>query len=146
MVTDESPTLSTMVDFSERLKKALAHAGRKPDELQRHLQISYQALKKVLDGASKAFNAENCAKAAQYLGVNIYWLATGDGHMLDARQETATLIVSEPITPYNSPQWPFKSVTPQQIAKLNSHQLGRIEGFIQAMISDGDSQEKSAAA
>lgn len=146
MVRAESLTLSTMVDFSDRLKKALSHAERQPGDLQKHLPVSYQAIKKVLDGSSKSFSAENCAKAARYLGVSIYWLATGEGNMLDDQQPHAVNMVAERIAPYKNPQWPFKHVSPQQIAQLDSHQLCRAEGFIQALITEGDSQEKSATA
>lgn len=46
------------------------------------LGVSYVAVKKVLDGLTRAFTAENNSRAAAFLGVNPDWLATGEGEML----------------------------------------------------------------
>ena len=73
---------STMVVYSDRLKAALERAGVKTQALATALGVSYQAVKKVLDGGSRAFTAENNAKAARFLNVPADWLATGDGSML----------------------------------------------------------------
>ena len=45
-------------------------AGVSTTRLARELDISYQAVKKVLLGGSAGFNTENNAAAARYLGVN----------------------------------------------------------------------------
>lgn len=68
-----------MVEFNFRLIEAMRLANKSTQNVADHLGISYQAVKKVLDGKSSALNAENTAKAARYLGVDIYWLATGEG-------------------------------------------------------------------
>jgi len=53
----------------------------------RALGLSYQGVKKVLDGGSSSFSAANNAAAAAFLGVNPSWLAAGKGSMLDAEKQ-----------------------------------------------------------
>ena len=82
----------TMVEYSERLSAAMRSRGVSTQQLADRLMISYQAVKKVLDGKSAAFSAANNAKAARALSVSSEWLATGDG-VMD--------VVS------SGPEWPF---------------------------------------
>ena len=70
-----------MVEYSERLKTAMAHANMKTRALSDAIGMTYQGVKKVLDGKSNAFSAENNSRAAAVLGVNPDWLATGAGAM-----------------------------------------------------------------
>ena len=70
-----------MVEYSERLKTAMAHANVKTRTLADAIGMTYQGVKKVLDGKSNAFSAENNSRAAAVLGVNPDWLATGAGAM-----------------------------------------------------------------
>lgn len=55
----------------------MAAASASAQDLAGVLDTSYQAVKKVLDGKSGAFNAINNAKAAAYLHVTSDWLALG---------------------------------------------------------------------
>jgi transcriptional regulator with XRE-family HTH domain len=66
-------------DYSERLTLALRMAGVSRAALARELEISYQAVKKVLDGKSASFSALNNDRAARFLRVSSRWLATGEG-------------------------------------------------------------------
>lgn len=50
--------------------------------LAEELGVSYVAVKKVLDGLTRAFTAENNSRAAAFLGVSPDWLATGEGEMV----------------------------------------------------------------
>ena len=59
----------------------MVNAGVKTQALANAIGVSYQAVKKVLDGKSKAFDAENNSKAAAFLNVNPDWLARGQGEM-----------------------------------------------------------------
>lgn len=68
-----------MVEYSERLQWAMNRRGVKIPELAEAVDISYQAIKKLLDGKSKSMNAANNEAAARFLDVNSYWLATGKG-------------------------------------------------------------------
>lgn len=59
-------------------------ANVKRPRLAKELGVSYVAVKKVLDGQTHAFTAENNSRAAAFLGVSPDWLATGEGDMLPA--------------------------------------------------------------
>lgn len=72
---------STMVDYSERLQAAMKLRKVSVAELAEGMGLSYQAVKKVFDGKSNAFTAENNSKAAKILGIYSDWLATGLGPM-----------------------------------------------------------------
>jgi hypothetical protein len=68
-----------MGDYQQRLLDSMKHASVDEHALAKALQVSYQAVKKVTEGKTNAFNAYNNAKAAQFLGVGSgYWLATGE--------------------------------------------------------------------
>lgn len=76
-----------MVDYSERFNEAMKLRSVSTSMLAKELGITYQAIKKILDGKSAALSAENNAKAAKYLQINSYWLATGEESM--ALQESS---------------------------------------------------------
>ncbi|MCQ9618364.1 hypothetical protein L1889_18160 [Paenalcaligenes niemegkensis] len=57
----------------------MKEAGMDVRQLSDALDASYQAVKKVIDGKSSAFNAANNARAAQLLNVSGDWLALGVG-------------------------------------------------------------------
>jgi hypothetical protein len=66
-----------VASYWERLEPLLKHAEYTPAAFARKMGISYQAMKKVMDGG--AFGKDNNAKAASLLGVSSDWLATGKG-------------------------------------------------------------------
>ncbi|WPH22286.1 LexA family transcriptional regulator [Variovorax paradoxus] len=55
--------------------------GVEISQLAKALGISYQAVKRLLEGKSKTFNAQNNEEAARFLNVSSRWLATGKGSM-----------------------------------------------------------------
>lgn len=73
-----------MVEYKERLELAMKRASMGVTQLAAAIEMSYQGVKKVMDGKSAAFSAENNSKAAAALGVNSDWLATGQGQMAPA--------------------------------------------------------------
>jgi hypothetical protein len=85
MVYQNAGNVPTMVEYKDRLLLAMKHAPAfaavpERSRIQRladALSLSYQAVKKVLDGKSAAFSAANNARAAAYLGADPTWLATG---------------------------------------------------------------------
>ncbi len=79
MVKPVAGNLARVRNYNERLMAAMADSKVSVTALSKHLKISYQAVKKVCDGKSSAFNSENNSKAAAYLGVSADWLATGRG-------------------------------------------------------------------
>lgn len=70
-----------MVDYGERLKKAMEAEQVTVQALADQLKVTYQAVKKVLDGKTKSFNAPNHEDACQVLNVSGRWLAKGEGPM-----------------------------------------------------------------
>lgn len=101
--------VATMLEYKERLTHALTLAGRSAKELYLHLDISYQAMKSLEDGKTKAFTAANNARAARYLDVDAFWLATGEGQ-------------PRPLHP-----WPFPMILPGQYAQLDADFRRQIE-------------------
>lgn len=71
-----------MNDYANRLEKAMKLADMSIADLSAALDVSYQAVRKVIRGESKAFSAENNSKAATAMGISADWLATGEGDML----------------------------------------------------------------
>ena len=76
-------TFTTMVEYKDRLEQAMKKSGVTTTALAASLDVSYQAVKKVLDGSTRAFTAANNARAAAVLKVNPNWLATGEGEWED---------------------------------------------------------------
>jgi transcriptional regulator with XRE-family HTH domain len=72
---------STMVDYGERLKKAMEARSKSAHDVATYLGVSYQAVKKVLDGKTKCFSAPNHEDVCQFLGVSGRWLAKDEGEM-----------------------------------------------------------------
>jgi len=89
-----------MVEFSGRLKQAIDSRGVTVAELARGMGVTYQAVKRVLDGLSKSFSAENNAKAAGFLQVSPDWLATGQGSMELSRPDPVEIELE------NNPDYP----------------------------------------
>jgi transcriptional regulator with XRE-family HTH domain len=68
--------------YGARLAQALSlpgHQIRDKVELAERLNVSRQAIEKLLKGRSKEMGAANNANAARLLGVDATWLATGVG-------------------------------------------------------------------
>ena len=74
--------------YAKRLCWAMERAGTDVHAIAAHLDISYTAVKKVVDGKSSEFSAKNNAKTASFLGVDSDWLVLGEG---EAVGETASL-------------------------------------------------------
>jgi len=115
-----------MVDYSDRLREAMAAAGYDPAALAKHLHVSYQAVKKVLDGKSNAFNAINHAEVARLLNVSSDWLAIGDA----ARERAA----GEPVGRVSG--WPFKRVDFARVLSLDEGDLAYLEGRIAEVLNE----------
>ena len=73
-----------MVEYKDRLSAAMERKKVKRTALANALEVSYVAIKKVLDGDTKSLTAANNAKAAAFLEVSPDWLATGEGDMVPA--------------------------------------------------------------
>lgn len=71
------------MDFAQRLAHAMELAGLPKyggaSQLARAIGTTPQAPLQVLKGESRALTAENTARAARFLNVDWFWLATGEG-------------------------------------------------------------------
>jgi antitoxin HigA-1 len=81
-------------DYGNRLGQALELAKRERQELADAIGVSVQAIGQVIGGKTKALTAENSAHAAKFLGVSLFWLATGKG---------------APMQNDEGPVWPFST-------------------------------------
>lgn len=70
------------MSYGQRLGEAMELARVDRARLAKELGISVQAVGQVLTGKTKALMADKSARAARFLKVDHYWLATGEG---DAR-------------------------------------------------------------
>lgn len=76
-----------MVEYKDRLAKAMKEAGKSTSALATELKVTYQAIDKVLKGNTKELTASNNSKAAKFLEVDTDWLATGKGFSARTPQE-----------------------------------------------------------
>ncbi len=133
----------------------------KRTQLSKALGISYVAVKKVLDGQTKAFTAENNSIAASFLGVSPDWLATGEGDMIATdgvgtrskfaenqsielenaieKVEAALVKIKTSTTSNNMVHlehaWPFKNITRDQWLDLTDEQRAVIESVVASMLT-----------
>lgn len=101
-----------MVEYKERIEHALKLSDRSKKDLQLHLGVTYQAMKKLDDGKTKVFSAANNARAARFLDVDSFWLATGEG-------------AAQPLQP-----WPFPMILPSQYAQLDADFRRQLENNV----------------
>ena len=130
-------------------------------QLSKALGISYVAVKKVLDGQTKAFTAENNSLAASFLGVSPDWLATGEGNMIatdgsdsvqsrfaknqsielvSALEKVEAALVSIKTSAANNTvhldhAWPFKNITRDQWLDLTEEQKAIVESVVTGMLA-----------
>jgi hypothetical protein len=139
----------TMVDFQSRLAWAMERAKVSTNVLAGHLGVSYQAIRKLELGTSKSMNAANNELTASFLGVNSYWLATGEGPRLPVQsghsvQENSPSYGGEPAArPLDvANQWPFKSFTWVDWMRLPQDSRLSLEVQILAVIESFASNQK----
>ncbi len=76
MISGDLCKYPCMDEFGARITTALALAKLDRKALATHLGVSVQAVGQAIRGGR--FSAENTARAARFLGVNWFWLATGE--------------------------------------------------------------------
>lgn len=101
-----------MLEHNERIKIALTLSQKKASQLQKELGVSPAAMTYLLKGDSKGFSAENNARAARFLEVDAYWLATGEG-------------APRPMQP-----WPFPMILPSQYEQLGADFRRQVENNV----------------
>jgi transcriptional regulator with XRE-family HTH domain len=97
--------------YAERLALALELSPYKPREVRPMLALAIgattQAISQVLSGSTKALTAENTARAARFLQVDAYWLATGEGapHPFLSDEAIGLARRYEALTPEQREKW-----------------------------------------
>lgn len=129
MVHEQSFNIPTMVEYKDRLAQAMNAANVDTTQLAKLVGVSYQAAKKVVDGTSRAFSAENNSFAAKALNVSSDWLATGKGDM--GRQE---LVVQSGESPAPMPGRPTVIVP----ILANSASMGPGSDLLEHDVMTGD--------
>jgi len=71
--------------YKDRLEMAMKRKGVKISALAKAIGMTYQGIKKVMDGDGASLNSTNNAAAARFLGVSSDWLASNTGDMLDGQ-------------------------------------------------------------
>lgn len=100
-----------MVNYSERLKAAMTLRSVNTSQLATAMKISYQAVKKVIDGKTSAFGSLNNLTAARYLSVDSDWLA--DGTSIEVKEGLCGL----PCAASDAPQSP-EPIQAKQLSAL----------------------------
>ena len=67
------------MSYGMRLEEALKLAKKDRAQLAEALGVSVQSVGQIILGKTKAATAENCARSARFLRVDMHWLATGEG-------------------------------------------------------------------
>jgi len=107
-------------NYGARLAEALRIAQKDRQELADGIGVSVQAIGQVIAGKTKALTAENSALAAKFLGVDMFWLATGMGK---------PKIVTKP-----SSQWPF-SISVESFLAIPEEEQNRIGEYIEFCVN-----------
>ena len=102
--------MNTPTTFADRLNEALAASSKSRSQLAGQLRgpegkigISAAAVGQQLSGQTKQMTAENAARAARFLGVDFYWLCTGEGRMRpSAADHRSAHRVAERENPYGA--------------------------------------------
>ncbi|MCY0854299.1 helix-turn-helix domain-containing protein [Cupriavidus sp. D39] len=102
--------------YGQRLEQALTTSGKDRQQLADDIGISVQAVSQVLLGKTKALTAENSARAAKFLGVDSFWLATGAGSLASTKEEA-------------DQTWPF-SVSREEYEQLSSAQKSGLDRIV----------------
>ena len=69
--------MADKTDYCARFQQAMRESGKTEQQIADHLDVSYQAVRKLMTGGTKMLNAANNVKAARFMGVDSEWLATG---------------------------------------------------------------------
>lgn len=142
--------LLTMVDYGERLAWAMKEKNVDSHALAAHLGVSYQAVKKVLDGKTGSFSASNNEDAAEMLDVASKWLAKGKGPRRPHIAQTPAPTASEPPPQYNHMGDPWITEAVKTLGSLNDADrraaVLNLRVFMTTLHQPGDGQALPVAA
>ena len=104
------------MSYGSRLQEAMRLAGKSREELAVAAGVTVQAIGQCSRGETKFLKVDGSAKAAAFLDVDHYWLATGDGN------------------PRPDRAWPFELFLPSEYAKLDQSVKTAIENELAGAI------------
>lgn len=136
--------MSRPTGLGERLQICLDEAGKRPADLARACKVQPSSASEWLTGASKTMRGLNLLRAAEFLGVNALWLATGEGARRPTRQAHST--TAGPMVARSTDaasDWPFRYITPMRWASLPLLDRQRIETFADATLQAWESRQTS---
>lgn len=149
MVHAEFGMIATMVEYKDRLAEAMRDASVTASGLAGELGLSYQAVKKVLDGKSASFTAQNHDLAATFLKVSSSWLANEIGPKTIGSQPDFVIRHSDrSVTVFEAKLSNPGAVAAQLAAALIDLPAGRrkaIAGLVAGLIEGGPTAEEANA-
>ena len=121
-----------MNTLAERLEKALAGPPpKRPADLARACGVKPPSVSDWLSGKTKKMEGANLLAAAEFLDVNYWWLAAGQGPMRSDEAEAAR----RPAGQADGSPWPFSRIDEEDVRALSSGDLARVEGAIALAIA-----------
>lgn len=84
-----------------RLKEAREFLGLKQNEAAKRLQIGVSGLSDIENGKNN-LSAAMSRKIAQYLGINVTWVLTGEGEMMLKGEEQLNVAMRNTIRPFQA--------------------------------------------
>lgn len=106
-----------MTDYGQRLELALRAHSRDRADLARELGISVQAVGQVINGSTKMLDALNHVRTCRFLGIDMMWLASGEGSM-DGPSRTDREIM-------------------KMLMTLPEPEKARVVGYVEARVEEG---------
>lgn len=119
--------LITCMQLADRIREAMG--GMTPSELARAAKVTPASVTFWLDGTTKSLKAETAALIEAATGYRASWIVTGKG--------------PKRIEDQASSDWPFLSVTRDEVERLTPEQRGYVEGKLAAAIEQAVSREWS---
>jgi transcriptional regulator with XRE-family HTH domain len=110
------------MNYGKRLEKSIELAKSSRKAVAKAAGVSVQAIGQVIRGETSALTAENHVRAARFLEIDSFWLATGEGK------------------PRPDSVWPFESFLPSQYHALDKSLKLEIEDRLVGAIMRQDRQ------
>lgn len=123
-----------MKTLAERLKIAMAGPPKvRAADLARACGIKPPSVSDWLSGKTKSIDEDNLLKAARFLNVHPWWLASGKGEMRPGQPSENEPSYTAPFPPGAIPIWPF-AVPIADFEKLTLRQKAALDAIMVAYV------------
>jgi hypothetical protein len=119
-----------MSTLKERIEHLLRERRWSKAEIARQSGVTRAAVTDWLNGETEVLTVRVAQCLSSKSGYNANWLATGEGRMLVGAFPKA-------LPPVRA--WPFKRINPARIARLSSEELAYVEGKLESLIEQVES-------